>query len=342
MDKILLIAHTEANGSLSKASLEALTCAKDLAASLSTTFAVGVFGENTAKALEQIGSCGAEKYLSVSGADFKDARYATDSYAVEGIYRKAQASIVIAAGTSRMNRVIPGVAHRVEGVAELHVSSIAGSATELTATRWLYRQRIEAVITRASRPWFLGVDSGNYTAWTGSTSAVTAESVATEAPAACKRSKVVGLESPGSGEQTIKPDAELLMVAGAGWTKKQADGTVHAQEARKTILGFLSKSGASLGGSKAMVDLDSENREAFNFMTHLNQIGQTGTSPRHQKGLSTCCHGEEPHAVGWRFINERRAVNLDANCGWARGKADVLYVADAFAVMAKVNELLSK
>ena len=45
--------------------------------------------------------------------------------------------------------------------------------------------------------------------------------------------------------------------------------------------------------------------------------------------------------VGWRFINERRAVNLDAGCGWAHGKADVLYVADAFAVMKKVNELLN-
>jgi electron transfer flavoprotein alpha subunit len=45
--------------------------------------------------------------------------------------------------------------------------------------------------------------------------------------------------------------------------------------------------------------------------------------------------------VGWRFIRERRAVNLDAACGWARGKADVLYVADAFAVMEKVNALLA-
>jgi electron transfer flavoprotein alpha subunit len=46
--------------------------------------------------------------------------------------------------------------------------------------------------------------------------------------------------------------------------------------------------------------------------------------------------------VGWRFVNERRAVNLDPNCGWARGKADVLYVADAFAVMMKLNALLAE
>ena len=77
-------------------------------------------------------------------------------------------------------------------------------------------------------------------------------------------------------------------------------------------------------------------------MSHLNQVGQTGSTPRHPKGLATCCHGEEPHVVGWRFINERRAVNTDANCGWAHGKADVLYVADAFAVVQKVNELLAK
>jgi electron transfer flavoprotein alpha subunit len=77
-------------------------------------------------------------------------------------------------------------------------------------------------------------------------------------------------------------------------------------------------------------------------MTHLNQVGQTGATPRHPKGLSTCCHGEEPHVVGWRFITERRAINLDPNCGWARGKADVVYVADAFAVMTKVNALLAK
>jgi len=77
-------------------------------------------------------------------------------------------------------------------------------------------------------------------------------------------------------------------------------------------------------------------------MTHLNQVGQTGSTPRHPKGLSTCCHGEEPHVVGWRFINERRAINLDPNCGWARGKADVLYVADAFEVMRRLNALLAE
>jgi len=37
---------------------------------------------------------------------------------------------------------------------------------------------------------------------------------------------------PSAEEQTIRPDAALLFVAGAGWTKKQADGQVHAATLR--------------------------------------------------------------------------------------------------------------
>jgi electron transfer flavoprotein alpha subunit len=149
------------------------------------------------------------------------------------------------------------------------------------------------------------------------------------------------VQAPPADQQTIRPDAKLLFVAGAGWTKKQADGQTHPDEAEKLILGFLGKAQASLGSTKSLVDLSGEGQAVFKFMSHLNQVGQTGSTPRHPKGLATCCHGEEPHTVGWRFINERRAINLNPGCSWAQGKADVLYVADAFAVMRKVNELLA-
>ena len=160
-------------------------------------------------------------------------------------------------------------------------------------------------------------------------------------PAAAQRTTVTGIREPRADAQTIRPDAALLFVTGAGWTKKQADGQTHVPEAEKLILDFLKQSRASLGSSKSLVDLSGEGQAVLPFLSHLNQIGQTGATPRHPKGLSTCCHGEEPHTVGWRFIGERRAISLDPNCGWARGKTDVLYVADAFKVMAKVNELLA-
>jgi electron transfer flavoprotein alpha subunit len=167
------------------------------------------------------------------------------------------------------------------------------------------------------------------------------EAVAVGLPDGARRTKVEGFRSPAGGGQTIRPDARLLFVAGAGWCKKQPSGQVRTAEAEQLIRTFLEKSQASLGSSKSLVDQKGEGQAVISFLTHLNQVGQTGSTPRHPKGLATCCHGEEPHVVGWRFIPQRRAINLDAHCGWAKGKADVVYVADAFEVMAKVNAMLS-
>jgi electron transfer flavoprotein alpha subunit len=209
-------------------------------------------------------------------------------------------------------------------------------------SRWYYRQRLEAALERQQRPWFIVLDPGANAPWQGEPGAATVEAVPVTLPETCRRTNVSGIRQPPADAQTIRPDAKLLLVAGAGWTKRQADGQPHVPEAERLILDCLRLTRASLGSSKSLVDLAGEGQAVLGFLTHLNQIGQTGATPRHAKGLATCCHGEEPHTVGWRFINERRAINLDPNCGWARGKADVLYVADAFAVMARLNELLAQ
>jgi electron transfer flavoprotein alpha subunit len=249
---------------------------------------------------------------------------------------------VVAPGTSRFLRVMAGVTQRLKGQVDTHITSIELVDNALTARRWFYRQRLEAAIQRAARPWFLVLDAGCHAAWTAAPAQASVENITVELPAEARRTSYSEVRVPNTAAQTIRPDAKLLFVAGAGWCKKQADGKTHLPEAETTILDFLRNSGASLGGSKSLVDQSGENQAVLGFMTHLNQVGQTGATPRHPRGLSTCCHGEEPHVVGWRFINERRAVNLDPNCGWARGKADVLYVADAFQVVAKLNSLLAE
>ncbi|MGB8260458.1 MAG: hypothetical protein WCE75_08910, partial [Terracidiphilus sp.] len=247
------------------------------------------------------------------------------------------ATIVLAPGSSRFTRVAAGVAHRLGGFIDTHITALGGTGT-VEASRWFYRQRVEAVLSRGTRPWFLLLDSGAASADAGAPGTAAVESVAVTLPAV--RTTVSGFRAPTQGTQTIRPDAKMLFVAGAGWTKKQPDGQVHTEEAAELILGFLGQTSSSLGSSKSLVDQGSEGHSVLPFLTHLNQIGQTGSTPRHAKGLSTCCHGEEPHVVGWRFIGERRAISLDPNCGWTRGKADVVYIADAFQVMAKVNALL--
>jgi electron transfer flavoprotein alpha subunit len=341
METILLIAHTEADGTLAKPALEALGGAAALARGLEgSTLAAGLIGGEVQAGANQIASCGASRILVVCGAPFAQARYATDAAAAETLCRTSGATIIVAPGTSRMSRVMAGVAARLGGRVDTHVTSIAVKDGAPVARRWFYRQRMEAAFARAARPWIITVDPGSMLPWEGQAGSARVEAVEVKLPESAQRTDVTGVEAPPADEQTIRPDAKLLLVAGAGWTKSQADGKAHVDEAARTIQEFLRKTKASLGSSKSLVDISGSGGAVLPFLTHMNQVGQTGATPRHPKGLATCCHGEEPHVVGWRFISQRRAVNLDANCGWAHGKADVLYVADAFEVTAKVNELL--
>ena len=330
MEPILFLAHAELDGGFSRHTLEALSAALALGGEV----AVGLVGASP----DRLAACGSKRFLAVEGEAFAQPRYSTDAAAAEALCRAADAALVIAPHTSRWARALPGVAARLNGRVDTHATAIQIVNDVPAVTRWFYRQRMEAVLTRSQRPWFVLLESGCAQAWSSAASTAAVERVVVEVK---PRTTVTGVRAPESGEQTIRPDSKLLFVAGAGWTKKQPDGAIHAQKAEELILGFLRVSQASLGGSKSLVDLSGEGQSVLKCMTHLNQVGQTGSTPRHPKGLATCCHGEEPHVVGWRFINERRAVNLDANCGWARGKADVLYVADAFAVMQEVNRLLT-
>jgi electron transfer flavoprotein alpha subunit len=345
---ILFLAHVaEAGDALPKSSYEVLGAALKLTKQLGGRLSIGLMGGDVRVAAETVANAGADRILAVAGPDFETARYASDAAAAEAICRSVGAELILAPATSRFARVLAGVACRLNGCVDTHVTALEASNGEVCATRWFYRQRIEEVIRRNARPWIVLLESGCEVAWTasakpnGSTAAAKIEVIPVTLPQAATRTSVTGVRAPKSDAQTIRPDANLLFVAGAGWTKKQGDGQPHIEQAEKLILNFLRTSGASLGGSKSLVDQSGESQAVLRFMTHLNQVGQTGSTPRHPKGLSTCCHGEEPHVVGWRFINERRAVNLDPNCGWGRGKADVLYVADAFEVMARLNDLMA-
>jgi electron transfer flavoprotein alpha subunit len=343
METILFLAHTNADGTLSNTARELLSAALDLSRKLpGASMEVGLFGAEVASAADSLASCGAARFLAVAGTEFADSRYSSDVAAVEALVRMSQATLIMAPTTSRLSRALPGAVQRLQGRIETHVSGLEAADGNLRVQRWYYRQRMVATLTRTQRPWFLVIDSGLFSPWQGEPGKASLETVAVTLGDDCTRTRVVGIQSPSESTRTINPDADLLFVAGAGWSKKQADGEIHVKEAEGLILDFLKKGNASLGSTKSLVDMSGEGEAVLSFMSHLNQVGQTGSTPRHPKGLATCCHGEEPHTVGWRFINERRAINTDPNCGWAQGKADVLYVADAFKVMARVNELLAE
>ena len=119
METFLLLAHTEADGSLAKSAREALHAARALNKSLAgSSLVVGLVGENVQAAADSIAACPATKYFGVAGKDFAPSRYASDAAAAEAICKSASATLVVAPATSRWARVLPGVAQRLGGRAD--------------------------------------------------------------------------------------------------------------------------------------------------------------------------------------------------------------------------------
>ncbi len=135
MGTILALAHTENDGSLAKSVREALHVAATLHQSLAgSKLLVGLVGENVQSAANSIAACPAEKYFGVSGADFNQSRYATDAAAAEAVCRAAEATVVMAPATSRWARVLPGVAQRLGGRADTHVTGVAAADGKTSVT----------------------------------------------------------------------------------------------------------------------------------------------------------------------------------------------------------------
>ena len=229
MESILVLTHADETGSaLTKASLEVITAGQVLAASLNAQLAIGIVAADPTHLSKSLPSA---RLLAVSGEAFAQPRYATDAAACEALCRTAAATIVLAPSSSRFARVAAGVAHRLGGVIDTHITSISGTTT-IEATRWFYRQRVEAVLTRDARPWLLLLDAGTHAPFAGEPAKTPIEHVTVDLPA--PRTTVTGIRAPKQDEQTIRPDAKLLFVTGAGWTKKQPDGQIHVAEASES------------------------------------------------------------------------------------------------------------
>jgi len=133
---------THGNGRLiGKACARRLGAAASLGKSLpSSKLIVGLVGEAIQPAADRIATCGSTRFLGVAGADFAPSRYATDAAAAEALAKAAQATLVLAPGTCRWNRVLPGVAQRLGGRADTHVTGISAGDGAVSVSRWYYRQ----------------------------------------------------------------------------------------------------------------------------------------------------------------------------------------------------------
>ncbi|HOM59691.1 MAG TPA: electron transfer flavoprotein subunit alpha, partial [Kiritimatiellia bacterium] len=153
MTTVLALMHTQEDGSLPKAAREALTAASQLAAQSGAALSVGVIGKGASAAADTVAGCGAASFWVIGDEAVYPARYATDAAAVTALVKAAGAQIVVAPGSSRFMRCLPGASYRLGAVIDTHiVAQQAAPDGSVRVQRWFYRQRILGSFSRAARP----------------------------------------------------------------------------------------------------------------------------------------------------------------------------------------------
>src|SRR5436190_9179354 len=126
METILVLVHSEPDGSLAKSAREALYAGRTINKAVAgSNLYIGLIGETLQAAADSIAACPATRYFSVAGAEFSYARYATDAAGAAALCRAAGATIIMAPATSRWNRVLAGVAQRLGGAVDTHVTGVS-------------------------------------------------------------------------------------------------------------------------------------------------------------------------------------------------------------------------
>ena len=286
METILLLAHTEADGSLAKPALEALGAAKALAAGLpGSKLVVGLVGEAVQPAADQIATCGASRVPGRRRAPTSPSR------ATPPTPPPPKRSARPPRPPSSSPR--PPPAGTASCPASPSAWADAPTPTSPASPPPTARSRSAAGITASAWKPSCSAPSGPGSSWlipaaSPPGKARPAPPPSKPSPSPCRTPASappsLGVREPAADAQTIRPDADLLFVAGAGWTKKQADGQPHVKDAEKLILDCLKLARASLGSSKSLVDLGGEGQAVLSFLTHLNQIGQTGSTPAPPEG----------------------------------------------------------
>ena len=219
-EKILVIVTVGESGATTKHDLESVALGKSLSDASGGSLAIGVIGGDTAGAVGELKGLGAKKLISVSGEAYSVSRYKTDLVATQAIATEVGATIILGAANTRWNRVAAGAAQRLGGVFDSQITAVVAEGDAVSIDRWFYRQRMKGTLSRTSRPWVTTVSAGACEA--ASAGAGEAEVVELSPEAPTTRTVVKGVQASEGDSQTIRPEADVLLVAGAGWRGDKA------------------------------------------------------------------------------------------------------------------------
>lgn len=291
----VLVFIEQRDGALRKASLEALTLGRALAAEAGGSVAAVVAGANVSGLVSEIAAYGAAKVFVAEHADL--ALYSPDGYAfaLDAAIGAFAPAVVLVSATMMGKDLAPKVAARRRAGVLSDVIDLHWKDGRLTGQRPVYSGKARATVTPK---------------------AGAALQIASPRPNVFPSAKA---DAPGAGEVVALDLAAMTIRAKTQKVVVEAAGELDVAEADKIVSGgrgikgpenwpvlkaLCHELGAALGASRAAVDAG--------WIDHAHQVGQTGKVVSPSLYVACGISGAIQHLAGMGSSKVIVAINKDA------------------------------
>jgi electron transfer flavoprotein alpha subunit len=319
MPNALVVAELAEDGKVKKATLSAITFAKQALPAVGGHFSLLVLGASTAAAASELAGFGADKVLVSEDPAF--ANYTAEQFAPTVAAVGKDFSLIVATATSQGKDLLPRVAARLDAA---YAGDCAGVSTEggkLLYRRPMYAGNAFGTVELSTPIQVATVRQSEFDPAAASGGSSPVEKVARSAPgAAASRVEFVSLESVKSERPEL---TEARVVVSGGRALKE-----RFFEVLEPLANAL---GAAIGASRAAVDAG--------YAPGDYQVGQTGKIVAPELYVAVGISGAIQHIAGMKSSKVIVAINKDGDAPIFQ-IADYGLVADLFqAVPALIAEL---
>lgn len=303
------------DGKLKKASREALTIGRKLAAAAGGDLAA--FAADPTVAADA-GACGAKTLYHADAGPYNTEVYTA---AMQAAVSKMQPSIVLFGGTANGRDLAPRLAARLNVGAASDVDRLEWTGGKLRARRPVYSGKAFATVEVSGTP---AIATTRPNAFPAEQAGGGAASVVEIAPASTEaKAKMVESRTPETGELTIT-EADIIVSGGRGL--KEAANFSLIRELAQAL-------GGAVGASRATVDAG--------WIDHQHQVGQTGRVVSPNLYIAAGISGAIQHLAGMSSSKHIVAINKDPEAPIFR-VADLGVVGDLFQVVPALTAEVKK
>jgi electron transfer flavoprotein alpha subunit len=314
MGNVLVVVEANTDGSLRKATLNALTAGQQLAKATGGEVHALALAKDAAPLANAVKEYGVKVVHAASAAHLEHALAENWAPTIAGAAQALSAEWVVGAATTIGRDVLPRVAAKLKAVMASDILSVEGSGADTQVTRGMWAGAVIATVKLAGSVKVVSVRTTEFAAAEKS-GAGEVKAFEAVAPAA-QLTKFVAFKEVKSARPALT-EARVVVAGGRG-TKGDF----------KPIEGLADELNAAVGASRAVCDAGWQPNDL--------QVGQTGKVVAPQLYIAAGISGAIQHVAGMKGSKTIVAVNKDADAPIFQ-IADYGLVADLFQVLPQLQ-----